>query len=511
MMALRYPLPALLLLTLVPLGTGCLPTFEDAECYADTDCPMGFVCGETTCVRAQPDAGPRDGGFDDAGVRPDAQIRDVGFMDAAAPDATPPDAEVDAGVVDTGVEDTGVVDSGPPDAGFDVRLEPADIDFGVVRIGCPVPSRQFTLRNAGATDVEITSIGPEQGTTGEYGVTARGAPFTLASNGTEMIEVSYEPQNVGVDPGTVEVTWGSPAQLLSSSLTAEGVLQSQRTDNFVQTGGPLDVLFVVHDGPEMTPFQDQLADDLTFLMLVLAYEGWDYQIGVVTADMSATGAQGALQGTPPFVTPQTANVENELAMRIRQGASGAMMQQGLQAAQAALTAPLATTGANAGFLRPEAALLVIFLGNEDDTSPSNVSVYASFFNGLKGAGNEDRVATNVIVSTASFCAVTGGGASYGGRYLGLAPLTGGVIEHICSGTYQSGVSTAPQIVRNPSFVLQAVPNPMTIVVRVDGAAVPSGGGTNWTFDPGTNAVVFSAAATPALGLSVEVDYTIACN
>ena len=307
-----------------------------------------------------------------------------------------------------------------------------------------------------------------------------------------------------------EVTWGAPPQLLSTGLRAEGVISPTRTERFTQMGGPLDVLFVVHDTSGMTPFQSQLASDLTFLMLTLAYEGWDYQIGVTTADLSATGAQGALLGTPPFVTAQTANVETELAMRLTLGTAGATSVQGLEAARLALSPPLSTTGANMGFLRPDAALLLFFVGNADDASSMNVSAYSTFFEGLKGMGNADRVAANVIVSEATSCSVGGGGnATYAGRYLGLAPLTGGIIEHICDSNYQDSMTTMPPIDRNQAFVLAAVPDPTSITVRVDGSVVPQAG--NWSYDAMQNAIVFTVAAAPALGLEVQVDYTIACN
>jgi len=493
--------------------TGCLPTFEDADCYADFDCPGNLVCREQTCQMPERDAGPSDAGTLDAAPPPpdsgpmdagftDSQVPDMGFEDASMPDAEPPP--------DSGPVDTGVVDAGTPDAGFDVRLEPAAVDFSVVRIGCAVPARQLTLRNVGPTAVQITSLGTAQGTSGEFSVTGRATPFSLASGGSEMLTVNYVPQNVGIDTGAADVTFGNPAQLVSSSLRAEGVVSGVRTDTFTQSGGPIDILFVVHNTSNMDLFQRQLGDDLTFLMLVLAFEGWDYQVGVTTADLSAAGAQGALLGTPPFLTAQDANVEASLAMRINAGTTGALSVQGMEAARLALSPPLSTTGANMGFLRPDAALLVVFLGDEDDASPMMVANYAAFLNGLKGVGNSDTVAANSIVSGVTLCSSPEGTATYSGRYLGLAPLTGGVFDTICDSNYQAGVSTMPPAPLNQRFPLDAIADPMTISVQVSGANVPSNGGSNWSYDGSTNEVVFSPAQAPALGATVQIDYSIAC-
>lgn len=517
--------PATLACLILFAGPACLPTFEDSECYSDFDCPGNLVCGDRVCEEAPFDAGQPDTGTPDAGTI-DSGVLDTGVVDTGVVDT----GIVDTGVVDTGVVDTGVIDSGNmdtgvvdtgtpdatvmdagmPDAGFDIRLTPVDLDFGTNRIGCAVPAQQLLLQNLGPTAVEITSIGRSQVTSGEYSVNnARAAPFMLASGGSEQVSVTYTPQNSGLDNGATDVTWGTPAQLVSSTLQGEGVVVPQRTDTFTQAGGPIDILFVVHSAPGTALFQQTLASDLTFLMLTLAFEGWDYQIGVTTADVSATGAQGALQGTPAFLTAQDANVEMVLGSRITQGAMGAVDVQGMEATRLALSAPLATMGANAGFLRSNAALLVVILGNEDDNSPMTVSAYAGFLNGLKA--NANQAAANVIVSDQTFCSTPSGNAVYAGRYLGLAPLTGGLHSEVCQSSYQSAVETMPPADRNRRFLLSAEAQPASLQVTVAGSALPSDSGMNWTFEGATNELVFAAGQAPELGASVEIDYLIVCN
>ncbi len=68
----------------------------------------------------------------------------------------------------------------------------------------------------------------------------------------------------------------------------------------------------------------------------------------------------------------------------------------------------------------------------------------------------------------------------------------------------------PPAPRNQRFLLDAIADPMSISVQVSGANVPSNGGSNWSYDGSTNEVVFSAAQAPALGASVQIDYSIAC-
>jgi hypothetical protein len=479
--------------------SACIPSFESVECYSDFDCPGELVCSaESTCTPARPDAGTPDGGAPDTGVTPDTGV-DAGTPDTGAPDTGTPDT----GVMDAGTPDTGVMDAGTPDAGPALSLSPAQVDFGVVRIGCPVPTRQVTLRNDGDTAVQVTSVDLSQATSGEFSVTGPATPLSLGPAQERVYEVAYNPIDVGVDSGGVEATWASA--VAAAGVRGEGVLVSSRTDTFTQTGGPLDVLFVVDDSEGMAPFQGFLSSDLIFLFLNLAYQGWDYQIGVTSTDVSGTGARGALIGTPALISATTPNAQNTLAARLALGEAGSDDEQGMEAAR------LAVTGANAGWPRANAALMMVFLSNEDDHSPMMVSEYADLFEGLKGAGNEDRVAASVIVSNVTFCSVTGGDAVYAGRYLGLAPLTGGAIQPICAASYQTGLEGSPAIRRNRNFTLSAQADPSSVQVFVDGAEVDSGAGTNWSYEAANNRVVFAPALAPALGLEVRVTYFIACN
>ena len=72
-------------------------------------------------------------------------------------------------------------------------------------------------------------------------------------------------------------------------------------------------------------------------------------------------------------------------------------EQGLRMTQFALTSPLIDPGqANAGFIRPPAALAVIVVTNEDDSSFGTTDYYARVFRSLKGKGNENLVSFSII-------------------------------------------------------------------------------------------------------------------
>jgi len=64
------------------------------------------------------------------------------------------------------------------------------------------------------------------------------------------------------------------------------------------------------------------------------------------------------------------------------------------------------------------------------------------------------------------------------------------------------------------FPLNGAPVASSIVVTVNGVAVPATGGSGaaqWTYNNVTNAVDFAPAAQPTAGQTVTVTYTTACN
>ena len=69
---------------------------------------------------------------------------------------------------------------------------------------------------------------------------------------------------------------------------------------------------------------------------------------------------------------------------------------------------------NQGFLREEAALAVVFVGDEDDHSPDAVDTYIRFLRELKGAAQPNRAAIFAIASTGGGCGSAGGGGCKAG-------------------------------------------------------------------------------------------------
>jgi hypothetical protein len=166
----------------------------------------------------------------------------------------------------------------------------------------------------------------------------------------------------------------------------------------------LDVLFVIDDSTSMSDKQENLANNFpNFINVLNTLPGGlpDLHLGVVTTDMgtkgsetapgpiigqvgnggcSGTGKSGNLQTTGAPVTgafisdiKQTdgtrqtnysGNLASVFGQMVRVGAGGCGFEQPLEAMKAAL----GNNPANAGFLRPDALLAVVFLTDEDDCS-----------------------------------------------------------------------------------------------------------------------------------------------
>jgi hypothetical protein len=106
-----------------------------------------------------------------------------------------------------------------------------------------------------------------------------------------------------------------------------------------------------------------------------------------------------------FITPTTQGGNNAFSRAVRVGVSGSGRESGVQAAAMALGrnadrtsgAYLPAPAENAGFLRAEASLFLIFVSDEDDNSFGLVPYFYRAFESVKGAGNEGLVSVSGIV------------------------------------------------------------------------------------------------------------------
>jgi hypothetical protein len=183
----------------------------------------------------------------------------------------------------------------------------------------------------------------------------------------------------------------------------------------------------------------------------------------------------------------------------------------------ALTEPT-RSGANAGFLRPTAALAVIAVTDEDDNSYGDPSYYARFLRSLKGPGNENLSSLSIIGGTTpDGCFPPGEENYFGGlaepafRYSAVATRTGGIIGSICDVSFEATlvkIAAALNTLRRV-FPLSLKPDPTTLSVLVNGTAVPRDIVNGWQYREETQSVTFLGNYVPPPGAVLRFEYAIA--
>jgi Abnormal spindle-like microcephaly-assoc'd, ASPM-SPD-2-Hydin len=407
---------------------------------------------------------------------------------------------------------------------------PNFVDFGVAWLVCPPPERQVSFLNACSAPVTVAAavIGP--GTTdGEFVLTqGLGAPRTLQPGEAFSLKVDYAAQAPGmnISPLYVDVL-GLPAPLMVS-LVGESSRKVERTDRFVQTdGGKVDVLFVVDNTASMVEEQPRFISALPAFAQAAGQRGVDLHAAITTtgiepvANTCPGGASGGEAGRffpvdnsrPRILTSGM----SDLATLLQQNADVGLcaeVEKGLEAARRALTAPLVSSAddprtpmpgdGNAGLLRDEAALAVVFVGDEDDHSPDEVATYVQALRTLKGVGQPQRLGIWAIAPGQSGCASAGGA---GDRYAEAARMTGGDVLSVCEGNYAPLLRQVAERAFSPQdrFPLSTTPNPASLVVRVDGEERSV---ADWEYSGTDNSVVFEQQ--PAPGARIEVQYQRVC-
>jgi hypothetical protein len=283
---------------------------------------------------------------------------------------------------------------------------------------------------------------------------------------------------------------------------------SVHTDTFIQgetKGGYADLLFVVDNSGSMYEEQALLAQSFSTFINWIIGENVDFHIAVTTTDMMETGEQGAFVGNPKILRPETPDLVAAFQNNVNVGDLGSWEEKGLDAARAALSEPN-TAAENAGFLRDNANLYLVFVTDEEEQSADSIHDFIDFFGQLKG--DPDRVHYTAIAGPVpTGCQSLNGYADASLRYDELITTTGGLFGSICQEDF--GVTLqelAFEVIAAASeYHLTKLPIPSTIEVFVEGAAVPA---TDWVYHSATNSVEIMEPSIPNGGDTITITYEV---
>jgi len=326
--------------------------------------------------------------------------------------------------------------------------------------------------------------------------------------------------------------WLLPLAGLTAACSSD-VLQSigTKTEEFTQNkAAAVDILWVVDNSETMAQEQQGLGESFQVFIDTLLASSVNYHIGVTSTDVGDGGRLHTGARNIPVITPDTDNAAVAFLQNVKLDPTGARNETGFETAAMALGKGVhwhpgdAAAPPNAGFLRDEAALFIIFVSDEDDHSFGPVSYYYRLFESYKGPGNDGRVSTSAVVGPADpdnpGCFDQARGAAEPGyRYVDLAGQSGGTFASICSDFNQSLAQlsiTAAGL--KAIFPLAGLPNTAAripcegvasaeLCVTVNGVALAKDDSRNgWTYDAGIHAVIFGVNDVPPPEARILVEY-----
>ena len=388
-------------------------------------------------------------------------------------------------------------DSGIPH----LDIYPDAVDHGFVALGCKSPSTLVSLLSGGPVPVTVEKVVWDVCSSEFYVDGMPDLPHAIETGAGVGLAPTYLAANLGPQSCAFHIHSTDPDQPVQTvELSAIGVEETVITETFDgKSVQEVDVLFVVDDSGSMSEEQSNLANNFTAFIEAATVWETDYRIGVTTTDMYTV--QGALQGSPPVVTP--ADGEDAFVNNVLVGTGGSGFEEGLAGAKASLD------GAFAPYLREEAVLVVIFVSDEEDQSPGQPLDFLNDFQFIK-QGSPDLFRAYAIVGDPGGCSSASGNADAGLRYIKVAEQSGGGWASICDSSFADALQSFGENSFGPKshFPLGGYAKAGTVTVLVNGVPCEEG----WQYDPAQKTVVFAddAPCMPTNGDFVSVTYELDC-
>ena len=311
------------------------------------------------------------------------------------------------------------------------------------------------------------------------------------------------------------------------TIDAESLPEARHADRWVQPSpGKVDLLWVMDNTASMDDERAAIAGSIGRFLDRAQQRGVDWRMAVTTTGVGPVpggGGGGCPGGAQGDESGRFFPVDNSRARIIHPGLGDAAavlarnldvggchsVEQGFEAARRALSSPLATSrddvrtpltnDGNAGFLRPDAALAIVVVSDEDDVSPGSVAQYVAALRALKP---ESPVSFSAFVPPLGGCP---SGSSPAPRYLEAARALGGVTASVCEADAGTALDTLAEglFVPRDTYVLSHPAETSSLEVSLDARVI-----TGWRYDPATRALRFPSP--PAPGSVLEVRYTEPC-
>ncbi len=300
----------------------------------------------------------------------------------------------------------------------------------------------------------------------DYAITAR-----YADTETIYVEVPGETEYIEV-PG--ETDYGE--------IWVDHFTQPQSVDG-------VDILWVIDTSGSMYRYEPDLLLGIEAMLNALPESGWRL------AMMSNDPSKSVLEAQFPLVPGD--DIDDAIDMYNAMGTGG--YEEGFDAVYEYIEFnSYAQT-----WLREDAALLVVFVSDEEEQSNQymiDVDDFTSWYGGLRN-GSVFAASVVNVAQVDSVCAATPAAMNVGDRYMEATDHFGGVIVDICSEDWSPGVTDASASIEpHESWELTYVPShEETIRVFHDGAL-----NWEWYYEASTNTIEFTTL--PGGNVLVEIAY-----
>ena len=303
----------------------------------------------------------------------------------------------------------------------------------------------------------------------------------LSACGSDQVLVHEKIVEVPV-PYEVEVPVEVEAPIEEAEIWIDSLVQVRAVDG-------VDILWVIDTSGSMSAFNERLFAGIEHMMNSLPASGWRLVM------MSADPNESISEQQFPLVPGDTITDAEDMYTQMLDGPGEA----GFDAVHAYIQSnPYAAT-----WMRPDAALLVVFVSDEEDqsvgfaTPPDFVTWYTS-----RRFGNVFLASIVMQEPDTSVCEFEPPANFIGYRYMEATSMLFGTIVDICSDDWSAGVVDATAQIEPYEYIeLSRTPIESTIRVFVDGTPT-----SDWTYDSGSNTVYFTRI--PHGGALVEVGYVV---
>lgn len=261
-------------------------------------------------------------------------------------------------------------------------------------------------------------------------------------------------------------------------------------DSFIQVGAyeSIDILWVIDGSCSMNDNDAELLLGIEAMMNNLPVDV-SWRLKMITA-----GAYGSYLQSTTFPLTYGSTYSDALSMYNQLPNDGG--EAGFGAVQDyVLNDPYAQT-----WLRNDAALLVVFVSDEEEQTMITVNEFLSWYQSRR---NSVYIASVVNVDQSiSVCAGTPSSSNIGFRYIEATNYFNGNVIDICSPDWSSGVEEATSKIEPYEYYgLRHLPQEDTLVVFENG--IPF---YDWHYNSLDNTVYFNT--TPAEGVLMEIGYSI---